>query len=106
MENNVSDPLSTYTAWDGDPRFLKAADYENYFGNGLAIFDMCARAKDGCPCGLYCCSHLWWRPDPNRYKFKCHIAYWLLSKDDWLYKQLAQAFGCERNASSIEALEM
>ena len=84
LEGSVGDPLLTYTAFDGDPRKLKAADYENFFGNGLCIFDMCCRRRNGFACGLYASAFMWWRPT-ERWRFYCHMAYWLLDKDCLLY---------------------
>ena len=96
LEATAADTLTEYTAFDGDPRCLKAADYENFFGNGFYKFDLCCRRRNGYPCGIYACSFLWWRPT-ERWRYYCHMAYWLLDKEDHLYKQLAKYFGCERN---------
>ena len=58
--------------------------------------DLCCRRRNGFACGIYASAFMWWR-STDKWRFYCHMAYWLLDKEDHLYKQLAKYFGCERN---------
>ena len=95
------------------------ADYENHVG-GINFFDIC-RSKTGgwtvvatlncrvdpppvqpvkdmwkkADCGQYHSAFTWFTPDAHAWDFRCHVAWYMLSRDDPAYIAMKEKMGGE-----------
>ncbi len=83
-----------YTAFGGDTKKLKAADFHNEVDPAILIFDVCQACKGEEKCGLYMPSEYWKRPNPDKWRFYCGVQWPVVAeKSDHIMQHMVRVHG-------------